>query len=221
MPKVIKKRVLKKKVEPGEEFKSELLRFKEGLSKKRGYLMKIAFAGIVVLVLITGIIYYLLSTSKKAERLFVEGYNLFHGDYMKKVIPDEERYGKAARLFSDSYKLSPDPVKLIYLADTYYRLGLYDSTIKTLGDFKKRYSDNKYLMPLYYQRLGIVYRKMGRLDEALKVYDEMYKEGYTLRDLALKESIEILNSQGKKDESQKRLEILKKEFPDSPFAKNE
>ncbi len=221
MPKVIKKKILKKKAEPDEEVKSEFLKFKESLREKRKYIKKITFAGIVVVVIITGIIFYLFNTSKKAEKLFVEGYNLFHGDYMKKVIPDQERYGKAAKLFSDSYKLSPDPVKLIYLADTYYRLGLYDSTVKTLEDFKKRYSDNRYLMPLYYQRLGIVYRKMGKLDEALKVYDEMYKEGYTLRDLALKESIEILNFQRKKDESQKRLEILKKEFPDSPFVRNE
>lgn len=214
MPRPIKKRVLKK-TETEEELKTEILslpeRIKGFISERKRFLILL----LLPLLIASGFGIYSLQLNSKASRLFYEGYRAFYGP--GDVINKAEAYRKGLDALKESYRLRPDPITLIYLADAYYRVGSLDDAIKSLQEFRSRFGSNRYLLPLCYQRLGLIYKKKGLNDEALKMYEELYKNGYTLRDLALYESIMILKGMNRAEEASKKAEILKKEFPDSPY----
>lgn len=213
MPKPIKKKILKK-TEPEEEITSGLKKFREGFKERVSNLQKILLIAVVVVLFLAGYLVYTFYSSSKASKLFYEGYRTFYVE--KQVNP--QFFKNAIELLKKSYEVRPDPVTLLYIADGYYRLGSLDEALKGLMEFKDKYSDNKYLMPLCYQRMAMVYKKKGLNEEALKIYEELYETGSTFRDLALYEASRILRELNKLDEAKNKIEQLKKEFPNSPYA---
>lgn len=212
MPRPIKKRIIKK-TEPVQEISSGLKRFREGLIGWVADLKKVLIIGAIGIFLIAVFLIYTFYSSSRASRLFYEGYRAFY--IGNSVSP--QTYTKAIESLKNSYEERPDPITLLYIVDGYYRIGRLDDALKSLQEFKEKYSDNKYLMPLCYQRMAMVYKKKGLNEEALKVYDELYKKGSTLRDLALYESARILGELKRTEEAKSRLEQLKREFPQSPY----
>lgn len=212
MPKPIKKRIVKK-TEPEEEISSGLKKIREGLTERAGDLKRVLIIGAIGIILIGGFLIYKFYSSSRASKLFYEGYRAFYSG--TSVSP--QAYAKAIESLKSSYEARPDPLTLLYIVDGYYRIGRLDDALKALLEFKDRYSDNKYLMPLCYQRMAMVYKKKGLNEEALKVYDELYKNGSTFRDIALYESARLLSELKRTEEAKNRMEQLKKEFPQSPY----
>lgn len=212
MPKPIKKRIIKK-AEPEEELKSGFVRLKEGLKERGQDIRKILVITAVAILLISGFIIYSLYSSSRASKLFYEGYRAF---YVERTLP-QGGYIKALEALKKSYDSKPDPLTLLYIADGYQKMGSFDEALKVLEEFKKRYNDNRYLMPLCYQRMAMIYKKKALYEEALKIYEELYRNGYTLKDLALYESARILSELKRSEEAKTRMEQLKKEFPQSPY----
>ncbi len=212
MPKPIKKRIIKK-TEPEKEIKSTFVRLQEGFKERGQDLKRILIISAVALVLISGFIIYSLYSKSRASRLFYEGYRAF---YVERVIP-AGGYMKALEALKKSYDSRPDPLTLLYIADGYQKMGSLDEALKILEEFKKKYNDNRYLMPLCYQRMAMIYKKKGLNEEALRVYEELYRNGYTLKDLALYESARILSESKRTEEAKNKMEQLKKEFPQSPY----
>lgn len=212
MPKPIKKRIIKK-IEPEEELKSDFVKIKERLKEKGQDIRKILIISAAAILLISGFIVYSLYSKSRASRLFYEGYRAF---YVERAIP-VGGYMKAIEALKESYDSRPEPLTLLYIADGYQKMGSLDEALKILEEFKKRYNDNRYLMPLCYQRMAMIYKKKGLNEEALKMYEELYRNGYTLKDLALYESARILSDLKKTEEAKTKVELLKKEFPQSPY----
>lgn len=210
MPKPIKKKVVKK-TKPEEDLKVEVGELKVRIMEKiRKFKFLIAGIGILLSV-IAGIMIFTIHANSKASKLFYEGYRALYGS------AQEITYTKGVEALKESYRLKPDPLTLLYIADGYYKMGSLDEALKSLEEFKKKYGNNRYLMPLCYQRLGMVYKKKGFQDEAIKVYDELYNKGFTLRDLGLYEAARLLTESKRQEEASKRIETLKKEFPNSPY----
>jgi predicted negative regulator of RcsB-dependent stress response len=214
MPRPIKKRIVKK-AEPEEDLKSGIERFKEGIKEKSQNLKNIIIISLVVVLLGGAFLIYNFYSRSRAEKLFYEGYRALYGE--TQGINRLERYRAGLEALKKSYDSRPDPLTLLYLADGYIKAGALDDALKTLQDFQKRYSNNRYLIPLCYHRMAFVYKKKGLYSEALKVYDELYRNGYTLKDLALYESARLLMDMKQPEEASKKLETLKKEFPFSPY----
>ncbi|MCX7792787.1 MAG: tetratricopeptide repeat protein [Thermodesulfovibrionales bacterium] len=212
MPKPIKKKIVKKS-EPEEEIASGLKKFRERLKDKVTDLRKILIISFTLILLVAAFLLYTFYSSSRASRLFYEGYRIF---FIQTGVSPQD-YKKAIELLRKSYEARPDPVTLLYIIDAYYRTGAFDEALKQLQEFKNKYGDNKYLMPLCYQRMAMVYKKKGHHEEALRVYDELYKNGSTFKDLALYESARILTELKRNDEAKNRIEQLKKEFPQSPY----
>ncbi len=212
MPKPIKKRVVKK-TEPEEELKSGFAKFKEGLKERGQDIRKIFVISAAAILLISGFVIYSLYSKSRASRLFYDGYRAF---YVERAIP-AGGYMKAIEALKKSYDSRPDPITLLYIADGYQKIGSFDEALKMLEEFRKKYNDNRYLMPLCYQRMAMIYKKKGLNEEALKMYEELYRNGYTLKDLALYESAKILSELKRTEEAKIRMEQLKKEFPQSPY----
>ncbi len=214
MPRPIKKRIVKK-AESEEDLKSGIARFKEGIKEKSQNLKNIIIISLVVVLLGGAFLTYNFYSRSRAERLFYEGYNAL---YMERAgINPVERYRTGLEALKKAYDMKPEPLTLLYISDGYLRLGYLDEALQSLQEFQKRYSNNRYLMPLCYQRMALIYKRKGLSDEALKVYDELYRNGYTLRDLALYESARILQDMKRLEEASKKIELLKKDFPMSPY----
>jgi len=214
MPRPIKKRIVKKAVSE-KDLKSGIARFEEVIKEKSQNLKNIIIISLIVLLLGGAFLTYHFYSRSRAESLFYEGYSAI---YMERAgINPIERYRAGLEALKKAYDMKPEPLTLLYMADGYFRLGSLEEALESLQKFKKKYSNNRYLMPLCYQRMAFIYKKKGLNEEALKIYDELYRNGYTLKDLALYESAKILIEMKQMEEASKRLETLRKEFPSSPY----
>lgn len=85
-------------------------------------------------------------------------------------------YGKAIELFREiSAKYSgttSGAVALYYTANCLADLGKTDEAIKGYQEFVKRYSGEKFLLGLAYQRLGYTYLQAGKPDDARKSFEQ-------------------------------------------------
>jgi tetratricopeptide (TPR) repeat protein len=219
MPKAIKKRTSKKAAGTEEEVRDRLVSLKDTLQERKKTVLKYGAIVLVVLIAITGFLFYDYSSKKKARMLAYEAYKIYANLYQSQPLPKEERYKKALDIFKKSYDARKSPSVPLYIAGCYYELGNYDEAIKTLRDFTQRYSNEGKLVPLAYEKLAMVYERKGDTKEAMKALETLYNlKGYIYKDLALMESARLLEREGKTDEAMKKYKELSEKFPNSPFV---
>lgn len=216
MPKAIKKKAKKTHTEP--DVQERLLDMKTIFEEKQ---KKIALYGVVllaVILVVAGIFIYKYRTDERAKQLEYDGYKVFYGEYTKQPLPDKERYQKALDLFKQAYESRKTPRALLYIANSYYKLGNYDEALKTLNDFSLKYSDNRDLLPLAYKEMADIQLNQNKKEEALKTLDKLYNSpGGIFRDYALMESARILEGEGKEKEAMTKYKEITDQFKDSPF----
>jgi predicted negative regulator of RcsB-dependent stress response len=217
MPKAIKKKN-KKKAHAEQDVQEKLLDMKTIFEQKQKKIALYGVALLAVILVVGGIFIYKYRADQKAAQLEYQGYKVFYKEYSKQPLPDQQRFQKALDLFKQSYEAKKTPRALLYIANSYYRLGKYDQALKTLDEFAATYSDNRDLLPLAYKEMADIQLKKGNKEEALKALDRLYNtEGGIFRDFALMESGRILESEGKKQEATAKYREITEQFKGSPF----
>lgn len=217
MPKVIKKRVVKKpKAE--EEIKTIVRSTKDLVSEKQRVLLPLIAMIASLILIIGGVMIYKSLQGRKAGLLEYDAYKTFYGLYQRQPGNMTERYQQALEKFKKAYTIRKSPFSLFYMANCYYALGRFDEAMKTLQELNRRFPDDENFVPLSYYKMAMISLRKGDNEAAIKSLETLYnyKTG-SFKDLALIESARILESMGKKEESFKRYEELAKTFPNSPF----
>ncbi|NOX20450.1 MAG: tetratricopeptide repeat protein [Nitrospirae bacterium] len=217
MPKPIKKRVIKKGVTEKEvlTFYEILINYYEN-NRRFVHLMIGAIVILIALVLI--VIYSFRSKANEAHEIFYEGYKLYSGLY-EKDKDSRESLKEALERFQEAYKKKKSAQTLYFIANTYYKLDQYKEALKTLDRLIKEFDNEKEITSMAYIKKATILLKQDKKQAALKVFNELYalKDNPYFKDVALYEASRILESIGRNDEAKKKLEILVKEFPASPY----
>lgn len=224
MPTVIKKKIKKKSVETETEVKDRLSDIRTSIKYRQKTVLTYSAAVLIIVIGITAFFLYRYSNNEKSRRLEYSAYKYYYNLYQQKPLSKQEQFQQAVDLFKKAYDKRNSPGLLFYIANSYYELEKYDEALKTLNDLTKKYSGEKDIMPLVYQKMANIYRKTGKTEDALKTLDSLYKsEGNIYKDLALIESGRILEKNGKKTEAETKYKELIEKFPTSPYlseAKN-
>ncbi len=219
MPKAIKKRISKKTPDTESEVKDKLVSLKDTLKGQKKTVLKYGVIILVVIIAISGFLFYDYTSKKKARMLEYEAYKIYQNIYQAQPLNRDERYQKALDIFKKSYDIRKSPSVLLYIAGCYYELGRYDEAIKTLKDFTQRYSKEEEFIPLAYEKLAMIYVKKGDTKEAMKALEALYNlKGDIYKDFALIESARLLEKEGKTEEAKKKYKELSERFPNSPFS---
>jgi tetratricopeptide (TPR) repeat protein len=167
---------------------------------------------------VIGFLWYSHSSQKKAKVLENEAYKSFYSSPQPSATNADEQYKKALDLFKKAYDTKKSPFSLFYIANSYYALGNYDDSLKTLQDFIKKYTHDEKFLPLAYQKMVLIYLKKGETEQAKKTLDSLYNmKGDVLKDFALMEYAKLLEKEGQLDEAQKKYQEVVKKYPSSPF----
>jgi tetratricopeptide (TPR) repeat protein len=89
-------------------------------------------------------------------------------------------------------------------------LGRLDEALKEYQFFVTKYSGEKYLLALAYQRLGYLYGALGRQADAVKAFEQ--SEALGGPGVATVELARIYESSGNSIESQKKFKIIQEKF---------
>jgi predicted negative regulator of RcsB-dependent stress response len=219
MPKAIKKRISKKTPDTESEVKDKLVSLKDTLKGQKKTVLKYGVIILVVIIAISGFLFYDYTSKEKARMLEYEAYKIYQNIYQAQPLNRDERYQKALDIFKKSYDIRKSPSVLLYIAGCYYELGRYDEAIKTLKDFTQKYSKEEEFIPLAYEKLAMIYVKKGDTKEAMKALEALYNlKGDIYKDFALIESARLLEKEGKTEEAKKKYKELTERFPNSPFS---
>ena len=220
MPKSIKKKITKKAANTEAEVKDKLSSLKDTIKQQQKTVLRYGALVLVVIIAVSGFLFYDYTHSKKAKTLAYEAYKIYYNLYQKQPVTRVDQYKKALDIFKRSYDTRKSPTVLFYIADCYYELGRYDEALKTLKDFTQRYSAEERLIPLVYEKMSIAYVKKGDTKEAMKSLETLYNlKGDIYKDFALIEYAKLLEKEGRTEEAKKKYKELTEKFPNSPFKR--
>ena len=176
-----------------------------------------AAIAVIVLVLAATLIYTLVQSSneKKASQMLSAAY-----DAANPGGGAPANYPLALQQYQDIVKQYGGTVNgaiaQFYLANTYVQMGQQEAALKEYDVFIKRYSGEKFLLGLVYQRMGYAYLAMGKQDEAVKAFGQA--ESITGTGPATLELARLYERIGKIDEAQKRYKDISENLPSSAWA---
>lgn len=219
MPKVIKKKSVKKKTVHEEGVKSVALQTVLALKKKQKQVTVVVSSIIAVFVLFVAFSLYSSAQYKKAYTFEMDAYQYYYGDGGDESLSQEERWKKALELYQQSVDIKATPTALFYLGNSYFNLGDYENAIKQYTIFTDKFSRDKGILPLVYQKLASSYFQTGQNEKALDLLGRLRKvNGGIFKDTALVYEARYYESAG---ESVKALDTYREliaEFPSSPWA---
>ena len=219
MPKVIKKKAVKKKVDQEEGVKSVALQTVEALKKKQQQV--IIGVSVIVAVFVLFFIFSIYSSSqyKKAYSIETEASQYYYGEIEDASLSQEDRWKKAIELYQQSVDTKATPTAQFYLGNAYFNLGDYENAIKQYNIFTDKFGGDKAILPLVYQKLASAYFRTEQNDNAINVIKKLGKvNSGVFKDTALVLEARHLESTGN---AEKALEIYKElivEFPASPWT---
>ncbi len=219
MPKVIKKKIVKKTGLEEDEVKGAVIRSLDKIrQKKKGLIYAVSALGVII-VLSIALMFYFSSTKEKAFILEKDAYNFYHNIDLKNPLPETERWKKSLELFQRAIEIKPTPVAQFYVGNCYFNLGDYNNAIKSYLKFIDTYKGEEEMLPLVYQKLAAAYIKTGKGDEAVKTLESLarLKDGI-FKDTALILEARYYESAGKNEEAMKKYKELVKDFPSSTWS---
>jgi len=123
-------------------------------------------------------------------------------------------YRKALDLFRDIQKKYSSTlsgaVAQYYIGNILANLGQADEALKEYQVFIKNYSDRKFLLGLVYQRMGYVYRMLGKQAEAIQAFEQADALGTP--GVATVELARLYEAAGKIPEAQKKYKIVQEKL---------
>lgn len=219
MPKIIKKKPVKKKPAQEPEVKTAALEALDLMKQKRRQaLMIVSVVAVAALILIIFKI-YTSSQNQKTHALEMEATTYYYGEAPYTTLSPAERWKKALDLYKRSVDVKVTPTALFYLGNCYYNLADYENAIKHYTLFADKFSSNYGLLPLVYQKLADAYFKTGKNDKALEALGNLasVKNGI-FRDTALHLEAKYYEGIGDAAKAQERYKALSSEFPSSPWG---
>jgi tetratricopeptide (TPR) repeat protein len=219
MPKIIKKKAVKKKTDQEEGVKSVALQTIEALKKKQQQLV----IGVSVIIAVFALFFifsiYSSSQYKKAYSIEMEAGQYYYGEIEDASLSQEDMWKKALELYQQSVDTKATPTAMYYLGNCYFNLGDYENAIKQYNNFTDKFGGDKAILPLVYQKLASAYFRTEQNDNALDTIKKLGKVNRGIfKDTALVLEARHLESAGA---AEKALEIYREiimEFPASPWT---
>lgn len=219
MPKVIKKKPAKKKPIEESEVKSAALQALEKIKERQKHVIIGVAVIAAVVALFLGVSLYSTSQYKKASSLEREAANYYYGENIDATLPEKDRMEKALELYRSSVDVKTTPVNLFYLGNTFFKMNDYENAIQQYNRFTTKFSSEKAILPLVYQKLASSYFKTGKSEAAMLTLDKLAAlDGGIFKDTALLLEARHLESEGEKEESLMKYREIFTQFPASPWA---
>lgn len=172
---------------------------------------------VIVLALAVTLVYSLVRSSneKKASQMMSAAYDVYNPGGGAPA-----NYPQALQRFQDVVKqyggTLNGAIAQFYTGNAYVQMGQPESALKEYDAFIKRYSGEKFLLGLVYQRMGYVYLAMGKQDEAVKAFGQA--EAIAGTGPATLELARIDERSGKSQEALKRYKDISDNLPTSSWA---
>jgi tetratricopeptide (TPR) repeat protein len=119
-------------------------------------------------------------------------------------------YAKALGLFRDIQKkysgTMSGAIAQYYVGNCLVNLGQVDDAIREYGVFVNKYTGDKLLLGLVYQRMGYVYSRLGRSADAIKAFEQ--SEAAAGPSVATVELARLYETAGNIPESQKKYKLV-------------
>ncbi len=211
----IKKRNHSLKKQPEQEIRTIWHNVTEFVAARRQYVTAIVLVLAAALILFAG---YSLSRSlqeQKAAPLVASAYE-FYGP-IGGANPD---YAKALELYRDAQKKYPSTmsgaISQYYIGNCLMNLGRTDEALKEYDIFVRKYSNEKFLLGLVYERRGYLYRTLDRQPDAIKSFaqaDALIGPGVSTVELA-----RLYEASGNVVESQKKYKEISDKLAGTAWA---
>lgn len=219
MPKMIKKRAVKKKSSQGDEVKSSALQALDVLKKRQKQIITAVSAVAVIVVLYIFFAFYSSSLKNKAYSLEMEANRIYYGSDKDESASDEDKWKKALEIYKKSIDITTTPSALFYLGNCYFNLGEYEKAIKEYSVFTDKFGGEKGIVALVYQKLASAYFRTGQNDNALETLGKLAKvESGIFRDTALIIEARYHEKAGQKEKALDQYRTILTEFPTSPWS---
>jgi len=219
MPKVIKKRPAKKKPVQENEVKSAAL---EALDKIKGRQKQVITGAAIVIAIIVLLVAYMIyssSASSKAYALEMEAYNYYYGQTADKSMSEVQRWKKALELYKQSVNAKVTPSALFYTGNCYYNLKDYDNAIKEYSRFADKFSRDKRILPLVYQKMSSAYLRTNQKDKAINVLGKLSGiDNGIFKDTALVLEARLYDEAGDKGKALEKYKEIITGYPASPWS---
>ena len=173
MPTIKKRGRTVKQQTPEEEFRSIAHQVSDLAAAHKKNL--IIAAAVVVVVLIAAAGYRLMRSQQeqKAAPLVAIAYSYYSED------AGAPNYAKALDLFLDVQKQYPSTmngaIAQYYVGNCLANLGRYDEALKAYQTFLTKYSGDKFLLGLVYERIGYANSGLGKQADAVKAFEQSEK----------------------------------------------
>jgi len=142
---------------------------------------------------------------KKATPLVAIAYEYYSSDSGTNV-----NYGKALDMFRDVQNKYPGTisgaVSQYYIGNCLVNLGRIDEALKEYQVFVDKYSRDKFLLGLVYQRIGYAYLVLGKQNDAQKAFE--HAETITGPGVATVELAKLFEAAGNMPEAEKKYNVV-------------
>jgi tetratricopeptide (TPR) repeat protein len=172
---------------------------------------------VIVLALAVTLIYSFIRSSneKKASQMMSAAYDAYDPGGGAPA-----NYPQALQRFQDIVKqyggTLNGAIAQFSIGNTYVHMGQPEAALKEYEAFINKYSDEKFLLGLVYQRIGYAYLAMGKQDEAVKAFD--HAEAVAGTGPATLELARLYERAGKSQEALKRYKDISDNLPSSAWA---
>ncbi|GAB6184129.1 tetratricopeptide repeat protein [Thermodesulfovibrio hydrogeniphilus] len=188
--------------------------FKEKLFAQKKNLLKALLIFGVSVVLILGFYIYKIKQESDAKELEYQAYQYYFG--FVKNVSAEQRFSKAAQLFTEAYGKKKNLTYLLNAGYAYEASGQKDKAIEILN--KVASSNDPYFTNLAKVKIAMTYLKNNEQDKAIQVLNEIINgNSDTLKDFALFQLAKIYEKDNK-EQAQKYYDTLVNKYPASPFT---
>lgn len=190
--------------------------FKEKILSQRKKLILVGVIFIALVFTVLGLYVYNIKQKNDARELETEAYRYYFNLVRDANLSQEQRFIKAAELFSEAYKKNKNVTYLLNAGYAYDMAGQTDKAIETLGKVENSGDINFSNMAKI--RAAMIYLKSNQKSQALKKLNEVIEgKSVVLKDFALYELGNISLSENK-EEALKYFDRLVRDFPQSPFS---
>jgi len=179
-------------------------------ASKNGKQLSIAAAALLVLlVIVSGYLIVRSGNDKKASALLSAAYQ-----YYSPSAGTQPDFQKALELYRDIGKkysgTMSAAVAQYYAGNCLAGLGRFNDAVKEYQQFMNKYSGEKELAGLAYQRMGFAYNALGSRDDAAKAFEK--SEAMLGPGAATAELARLYELAGKPDEAAKKNMVIKEKL---------
>jgi tetratricopeptide (TPR) repeat protein len=220
MPKIIKKKPVKKKTaQDTEEVKSAALHALDAIKGRQRQVIIIISIIAAIAIIFSAFTLYHSSQNKEARALEIEADSIYYSDKSNNSLPETEKWKKALELYKKAVDIKATPTALFSLGNCYYSLGDNENAIKYYNMFADKFSNDYVILPLVYQKLASAYFKTGKNDKGLETLANLAKiKNGSFRDTALSMEAKHYETLGDTVKAQEKYRALVSEFPNSPWS---